>query len=218
MKNKVSTASPKQQRRRHPFEPITYDELLSNAGMSGFVSFLELPTVNPGERAAASIAELPVEKSPYPPAPVEIPRKDPKPSRKPSAYARIYRATRVQDGHSFAEQAIYETLWTAVPSLLDDGTESYRIVQIGYDRLARLTQLSWVSVKANLRSLEKKLAIEVIAGENSASREGKTYRVYAYSVILERRRKAGLEWVQKTRGVKLLSAPAEYRARTAVQP
>jgi hypothetical protein len=212
MKNKASTTSPKPQRRRS-FEPITYDELLSNAGMSGFVSFLELPTANPEERG---IPERPREKTPYI---VESPRnkvKEPASGRS-APYARIYRATRVQDGHSYAEQAIYEAMWSTVPSLLDDGTDEYRIVQIGYDRLARLTQMSWVSVKANLRSLDKKLALEVIATENSASREGKTYKVYSNAVILERRRNAGLEWVRKTRGVKLISAPAEYKTRTAAQ-
>jgi hypothetical protein len=212
MKNKASTASPKPQRRRS-FEPITYDELLSNAGMSGFVSFLELPTANPEERA---IPERPREKTPYI---VESPRnkvKEPT-SERSAPYARIYRATRVQDGHSYAEQAIYEAMWSTVPSLLDDGTDEYRVVQIGYDRLARLAQMSWVSVKANLRSLEKKLALEVIATENSASREGKTYKIYSNAVILERLRNAGLEWVRKTRGVKLISAPAEYKTRTAAQ-
>jgi hypothetical protein len=213
MKNKVSATSPKPHRRRS-FEPITYDELLSNAGMSGFVSFLELPTADPLEKSG--IAERPKEKTPYI---VESPRKGKEqPAQdRPVPCARIYRAARVQDGHSYAEQAIYEVLWSAVPSLLDDGTDDYRIVQIGYDRLARLTQMSWVSVKANLRSLEKKLAIEVIATENSASREGKTYKIYANAVILERRRNAGLEWVRKTRGVKLIPAPAEYKTRTAAQ-
>jgi hypothetical protein len=68
-----------------------------------------------------------------------------------------------------------------------------------------MTRLSWVSVKANLRTLEKKLAIEVTGSENSATREGKTYLVYSQPAILERRKKAGLEWVRRSRGVELLS-------------
>jgi hypothetical protein len=67
-----------------------------------------------------------------------------------------------------------------------------------------MTRLSWVSVKANLRSLEKKLAIETIASENSATREGKCYRVYCCQAILERREKEGLVWICRSRGVKLL--------------
>ena len=60
-------------------------------------------------------------------------------------------------------------------------------------------------MKANLRSLEKKLVIEVVAAEDSANREGKQYRVYSTAAILERRQSAGLLWVRRTRGVELLT-------------
>ena len=80
-----------------------------------------------------------------------------------------------------------------------------RAIRIGYHRLAHLTRLSGVSVKANLRSLEKKLAIEVIGSENSATQQGKTYRVYSATAIIERRRQAGLVWVRRTRGVELMT-------------
>ena len=110
----------------------------------------------------------------------------------------------VEDGHSLAEQAVYEVLWKAsVP--LEDGMDGDRAIRIGYHRLAQMTRLSWVSVKANLRTLEKKLAIEVTGSENSATREGKRYLVYSRPAILERRKRAGLEWVRRTRGVELLS-------------
>jgi hypothetical protein len=62
-----------------------------------------------------------------------------------------------------------------------------------------------VTVKANLRSLEKKLAIDVVAAEDSANREGKQYRVYSNSAIWARRQSAGLLWVRRTRGVELLT-------------
>ena len=61
----------------------------------------------------------------------------------------------------------------------------------------------------NLRTLEMKLAIEVTGSENSATREGKCYRVYSRKAIVERRKRAGLEWVRRTRGVELLTAPAD---------
>jgi len=53
-----------------------------------------------------------------------------------------------------------------------DDPEASRTIRIGYDRLASLVRLSWVTVKANLRSLEKKLAIQVLAAEDSANRKG----------------------------------------------
>jgi len=59
-------------------------------------------------------------------------------------------------------------------------------------------------VKSNLRTLEKKLAIEITGSENSATREGKSYRIYSKPAILERRKQAGLDFVRRTRGVELL--------------
>ena len=169
-------------KKRQSLEPITYDELLNNAGMSGFVSFLEFPSAGP-----ATVLEVP-------PPPELLKR---------ARRGRIVKAAAVEDGHSLAEQAVYEALWKAAAPL-SDLADSDRSIRIGYHRMAHMTRLSWVSVKANLRSLEKKLAIEVIGAENSATREGKCYLIYASSAILERRKRAGLEWVRRTRGVELL--------------
>jgi len=180
-------------KRRPKMDPIGYDELMSNAGMSGFVSFLiPAPEQSPADAAVAAI----------PP---------PKPTRK----GPIRRAVMVEDGHSLAEQAVYESLWEAATPLngsakvdgsanMDGSANEDRTIRIGYHRLAQMTRLSWVSVKNNLRSLERKLAIEVTGSENSATREGKCYRVYARAAILERRKIAGLEWVRRSRGVELL--------------
>jgi hypothetical protein len=177
----VSTATAS--KKRQPFKPITYDELMGNAGMSGFVSFLESP-------------------APLPPVLPE----DLEPVRR--RQSRIRRATMVEDGHSLAEQAVYEALWkNAAP--IDELSGADRTIRIGYHRLAQMTRLSWVSVKANLQSLEKKLAIEVIGSENSATREGKHYLVYARPAILERRKRAGLLWYRRTRGVELLTSPLQ---------
>jgi len=169
-------------RRRHPkMEPIGYDELMSNAGMSGFVSFL-IPSP---EAPAAEEPAIAIE--------------PPRPARK----GPVRRALVMEDGHSLAEQAVYDSLWEAALPV-EGGMNEDRTIRIGYHRLAQLTRLSWVSVKNNLRSLEKKLAIEVTGSENSATREGKCYRIYARKTILERRRQAGLEWVRRSRGVELL--------------
>jgi hypothetical protein len=167
-------------KKRPHLEPITYDEMLSNAGMSGFVSFLQFPSKEPA--------------------------KPPEPARTaPNRRGRIRRAKMVEDGHSLAEQVIYDALWHAATPAEGDMLDGDRTIRIGYHRLANVTRLSWVSVKANLRSLEKKLAIEVTGSENSATREGKTYLVYSRQAILERRKRAGLEWVRRTRGVELLT-------------
>jgi hypothetical protein len=54
--------------------------------------------------------------------------------------------------------------------------------------------------------LIEKLAIEVIARQDSEIRVGKTYRVHSYKAILERRRAAGLEWVIKRKGIEFIRA------------
>jgi hypothetical protein len=177
-------------KRRRPLEPISYDELLSNAGMSGFVSFLEGAAPAPDPAAAV---------------PLRVPQIF-EPLRRRKRQSRIWHAEMVEDGHSLAEQAVYEALWNAASPVDADIQIADRTIRIGYHRLARLTRLSWVSVKANLRSLEKKLAIEVIGSENSATQEGKTYLVYSRPTILERRKGAGLIWVRRTRGVELLTS------------
>jgi hypothetical protein len=159
--------------------------------MSGFVSFLE-----PGGTSSSA------GRGDAAPPPAGVPAEGNSGKR-----AHIRKANMIEDGHSLAEQAVYDALWKAAApaSPVEQGD---RTVRIGYRRLAQMTRLSWVSVKANLKSLEHKLAIEVIGSENSATRQGKTYRVYSPGSIMERRRKAGLEWVRRTRGVELLSQVA----------
>jgi len=223
----VDTPKLKKKARRHQLEPISYDELLGNAGMSGFVSFLDLPTppaprdstVETGKHTG-TVEDTSARNSATEEQSYTVPNQPPKEigtvqdwyvhyvgiSSGQMRRERIYRARTSEEGHSFAEQAVYEALWSAATP--ETATpEAPRTLRIGYDRLARLTRLSWVSVKANLRKLEAKLAIQTIAGENSATREGKAYRIFSPDEILNRREQAGLLWVRRTRGVELLPKP-----------
>jgi hypothetical protein len=221
-------------------EPITYDELMSNAGMSGFVSFLEHPSPAQATQALAIKAEAvagtvgataanpqpggtddrflssvsPTGRSSVPLGKTDDGKRSSVPR---SRQGRIRKAAVAEDGHSLAEQAVYEVLWQAA-SPVGDQADADRTIRIGYHRLAQMTRLSWVSVKSNLRTLEKKLAIEVTGSENSATREGKCYLVYSRSSILERRKRAGLEWVRRTRGVELLSKATIALGRPGPKP
>ena len=200
---------------------------MANAGMSGFVSFLDAPepeaaVSKPAEAPALpdavvsdTVAELDtVQETPTVQrrksttvqeiAPVEEAYTVPTQPLQDSRRWKVKRTRAVEDGHSLAEQEVYRTLWKGgVPE--GDDPEASRTIRIGYDRLAGLVRLSWVTVKANLRSLEKKLAIQVLAAEDSANREGKQYRVYSNAAIWARRQSAGLLWVRRTRGVELLT-------------
>lgn len=116
---------------------------------------------------------------------------------------RVFRATRVEHGHSSGEHIIYEVLWRN-----SAGDQLSRQIQIGYDKLATLANVNWKTAKACLRSLESKLAIETIGQADPNQQLGRIYRIYSFTLILERRRAAGLDWVAKGRGVKFLAAPA----------
>jgi hypothetical protein len=72
---------------------------------------------------------------------------------------------------------------------------------MGLGRLSKVARLSENNCRLNIRSLISKLALEEIGEENSRAGIGKTYRLYSYSAILQRRKQAGLEWVVKTKGV-----------------
>jgi hypothetical protein len=210
---------------RQKLEPISYEEIMGNAGMSGFVSFLDAPRPEAETREAVSAPALPevgreadtafsndtVQDNNTVQQTTVQQSKTVKDSDTVQQNAgregrrwRVKRAVAVEDGHSLAEQEVYRTLWR-VGAPENDGPEANRLARIGYDRLATLVRLSWVTVKANLRSLEKKLAIEVVGAEDSANREGKRYRVYSPEAIMARRKSAGLLWVRRTRGVELLN-------------
>ena len=148
--------------------------------------------------------------------------------RRQTKRPRIVHARSMEEGHSLGEQQLYRTLWEAgapeglvgqavspadsAPAAQPAGEPtgpsapgSNRLVRLGYDRLAVLARMSWLTVKTNLRSLEKKLAIETTAAEDSAQRAGKQYRIFPAAAVLARREQAGLVWVRRTRGVELLT-------------
>lgn len=113
----------------------------------------------------------------------------------------VRRTRTVQDGHSMAEQQIYDTLWREART----GADEYREITIGYRALADKTRLHRNTVDRNLASLEEKLAIEITKAEDRAGNIGRTYRVYGFRSVLERREAAGLVWFIKNRsGVRLL--------------
>lgn len=199
---------------------------MANAGMSGFVSFLDAPEPEAASipAAASTVPDIAVSDTVSELDTVKgiatVQRRKPATVQETVAVKELYtvppssfqdsrrwkvkRANGVEDGHSLAEQEVYRTLWK-VSTPEGDDPEANRTIRIGYDRLAHLVRLSWVTVKANLRSLEKKLAIEVVAAEDSANREGKQYRIYSNTAIWARRQSAGLLWVRRTRGVELLA-------------
>ena len=98
-----------------------------------------------------------------------------------------------QDAHSRAEQAVYQKLWeNAKP--FDDVS---RTITIGFGEMGRLVGLSESNARINTRMLIAKLAIEEHASYNCERGTGRTYRVFTYQEILNRRKQAGLTRYQR---------------------
>ena len=201
---------------------------MGNAGMSGFVSFLDEASL-PGQ-GATQVDTVQEPDTVQDSSTVQQSKPDPDTvsisctvqtsdtvigsqpytvqARSRARRLRITRARAAEDGHSLAEEQLYRILWDAgapEEARAPAATPDSRLVRIGYDRLAAKARMSWLTVKNNLRTLEKKLAIEVAAAEDSAIRAGKQYRVFSAAAVFTRRESAGLVWVRRTRGVELLT-------------
>ena len=117
---------------------------------------------------------------------------------------RVQRATLVQHGHSPTEQLVYQILYNAgVP---DSSHPAWRDVQIGYDRLARQTGITKRNIIPLMHRLEKKLSIDVAEYQDSTRNLARKYRVFNMTEVLERRRKAHMEFVIRHRGVEFVFA------------
>jgi hypothetical protein len=108
---------------------------------------------------------------------------------------RIRQATLAQDGHSLGEQALYESLWERAQPFDKDG----RIITIGYRQMSQVARMTVNNCKANIFSLIDKLAVEEVAAFTFS--QGRTYKVFSYTAILQRRKAAGLIYYVKSRGV-----------------
>jgi hypothetical protein len=105
----------------------------------------------------------------------------------------IREATTSADGHSRAEQDVYLALWNQGQAQLDGS----RLITIGMLALARLAGLSESNARINLRSLQRKLAVEEHSTFVCEQSQGRTWRVYSPDQIMSRRRAAGMIWYMK---------------------
>jgi hypothetical protein len=104
----------------------------------------------------------------------------------------------VQDGHSRGEQLLYELLWKLSR---ETDSDEYRLLQIGHSDLAEKARMTDKNLRIALRRLVEKRSIEEMQSFDARQRKARIWKVYSYRSILDRRRKAGLEWVVKDNGV-----------------
>lgn len=102
-------------------------------------------------------------------------------------------AANVAEGHSRAEQQVYQAMWDSGEPQADGS----RRVTAGILTLSRLAVLSESNTRINLRSLARKLAVEEEHTYNCAQNQGRTWRVYSPEQVLERRQRQGLIWCVK---------------------
>lgn len=129
------------------------------------------------------------------PEEMELPKTGVSAKGTPVRKAKIRRALQVQDGHSLGEQLVLTTLWNEADVV--EG-KPYRRITIGYRTLSGICGLNVNNCKANLKSLQNKLALELEAGYSSNA--ATTYRVFSFSDILQRRESAGMTHVLRNRG------------------
>ena len=112
---------------------------------------------------------------------------------------RIHEVSNVQDAHTASEHKLLVAMFKkGTPE-----TEYSRTLRAGLMDLAELcgTRTHKTSARAYVRSLIDKLAIEIIERANNETGESRTYRVYSFTKILDRRRLSGLTHVISTGGV-----------------
>lgn len=119
---------------------------------------------------------------------------------------KYYRATRAQDGHSFAEERLYQALWNARQTVPE--TKESRLISVGWDLMGQLAGMTWRNARENCLRLIAKFAMERVSAHQSEIRKGTTYRILSYVEILRRRREAGMEWVVRNRGGVQFVVPA----------
>jgi hypothetical protein len=116
--------------------------------------------------------------------------------------SRIYRAERVEDGHSATQNTLYWCLWRLGRQV--KGSRS-RFVQAGYGQLQSALGIDRSNIQDAIRELQKKLSIRIL--KQSTVGSATVYEVFCCEDILVKRRQEGLLWVRKfgTRRVDFVS-------------
>ena len=211
-------------RQRKTTELLDWEELEDAPNTRGAFSFLrpQSPVINIQEHrqqeleGAADSRVSDKTSTVDNPSTVDVPASRPAPLKRTRPY-KLHHCHTVQDGHSIGENQLHSALWrSGVADVSTTNDPDTKRVTMGWDRMARKAGMSDKAAKRNLRLLIEKLAVELIASENSATRTGRTYRVYSYAAILQRRIAAGMVCVVRDKGVRFLSE-AEVQAYSKSQ-
>jgi hypothetical protein len=229
---KENPKAPRRSKRRPAMEPLGWDEIVSQPGMGGYLSFLNGPVPLPHLQGSASVSVLDpvvvsgtlvntnpevllvpaIEPDPAP-APTIAPASEiaPAPTITPevdsiavaSAAPRL-RIRKCSATHD-GHSLGEEVLYQALWKASQPETAGARTIVIGWRGMSQLCRMTPKNCKINTQRLIRKLALEVLSPYNTPESIGTTYRVYSDQAILQRRREAGLEWVVRSRGVEFVN-------------
>jgi len=110
---------------------------------------------------------------------------------------RVLKVTNARHSMTLGEERIYQAIWQATEAdgVITDGES--KLFTLGYDRLAKLVRLNEKSVRMSLPKMIAKQIFQLIASEDSASRTGRTYRIFSVEEILRRQKAANLDFIVK---------------------
>jgi hypothetical protein len=115
---------------------------------------------------------------------------------------RLFRPNRPSDAHTDGEDRLYQFMW-------ENGQRHNRGVRLFAGSMALLGRAIGRdprNTRPLIETLVRKLSIQIAREENFATRQPRVYFVFDYSEIAQRRRRAGLEWAVKNKGIQLLTA------------
>ena len=218
-------------RSRHRLAPLQYAETDSEPALAGIDELLR-SYVQP--RSAPDVVCTVVEDISTPgvvptpavdetPGVVTTPHLDRTPGSAPKNAPRIRKCTVCQDGHTQAEEVVYQKLWTAkrgepegsdrakqrnkspIRLVHEDPATTIREVEASLNALASATAMTRRNCSLNVERLCDKLSIKRIDHGNSVTGTPARYLVYPYATILARRKAAGLTHVIRSKGAGLVN-------------
>jgi hypothetical protein len=209
-------------RRNQKPEPIRIDELLNSPSMRGLVSFLEVrplettpvkttpvitnpDVITPVETTRVELTGVeinPGKTTPLDATPVKTTPDITTPVVLRSRPVNVHRCVLAQDGHSRSEELLYQILWKNGQSTEN---QDCRLVQIPQGDLAEAMRMTTKNLRQALARLEEKLSIEQASWFDRGSRTARSWRVYSYKAILQRREQGGLTHVVRTKGVQFVN-------------
>jgi hypothetical protein len=230
--DKANPKTSKRPKRRPAMEPLGWDEIVSQPGMGGYLSFLNgpvpLPHLQgpPTEPAAAPAVFIDTTPGPIstpggvsPPDVVSDPRivSTPKSAATPFLTAANPGVVSIPAALAIPRLRIRrcaathdghslgeEVLYQALWKAAHTESATTRTIVIGWRGMSQLCRMTPKNCKINTQRLIRKLALEVLSPYNTPESIGTTYRIYSDVAILQRRRDVGLEWVVRSRGVEFV--------------